>query len=129
MTDPIADMLTRIRNAQRANHLTVLIPSSKFKLALAKILKKEGYVKDVIQHKKGVKITLEVVLKKVGDNYAISEIKRISKPGQRRYISKKKVSKVLGGYGLSIISTHQGVMTDLEAKSKGLGGEVIFEVC
>ena len=128
MTDPIADMLTRIRNAQRANHLTVLIPSSKFKLALAKILKKEGYVKDVIQHKKGVKITLEVVLKKVGDNYAISEIKRISKPGQRRYISKKKVSKVLGGYGLSIISTHQGVMTNLEAKSKGLGGEIIFEV-
>ncbi|MCK4799930.1 30S ribosomal protein S8 [Candidatus Parcubacteria bacterium] len=128
MTDPIADMLTRIRNAQRANHLTVLIPSSKFKLALAKILKKEGYVKDVIQHKKGVKITLEVVLKKVGDNYAISEIKRISKPGQRRYISKKKVSKVLGGYGLSVISTHQGVMTNLEARSKGLGGEVIFEV-
>ena len=128
MTDPIADMLTRIRNAQRANHLTVLIPSSKFKLALAKILKKEGYVKDVIQHKKGVKITLEVVLKKVGDNYAISEIKRISKPGQRRYISKKKVSKVLGGYGLSVISTHQGVMTNLEARNKGLGGEVIFEV-
>ncbi|MEA2097753.1 MAG: 30S ribosomal protein S8 [Patescibacteria group bacterium] len=128
MTDPIADMLTRIRNAQRANHLVVLIPSSKFKLALAKILKKEGYIKDVIQHKKGVKITLEVVLKKVGDNYAISEIRRISKPGQRRYISKKKVSKILGGYGLSVISTHQGVMTNIEARSKGLGGEVIFEV-
>ncbi|NOQ68264.1 30S ribosomal protein S8 [Patescibacteria group bacterium] len=128
MTDPIADMLTRIRNAQRANHMAVLMPSSKFKLALAKILKKEGYVQDVIQHKKGAKITLEVILKKVGDNYAIAEIRRVSKPGQRRYVSKKKVSKTLGGYGLSIISTHQGVMTDLEAKEKGLGGEVIFEV-
>ena len=128
MTDPISDMLTRIRNAQRANHMAVLMPSSKFKLALAKILKKEGYIQDVIQHKKGVKITLEVVLKKTGDNYAISEIRRISKPGQRRYISKNKVSKILGGYGLSVISTHQGVMTNLEAKEKGLGGEVIFEV-
>lgn len=128
MTDPIADMLTRIRNAQKANHMAVLMPSSKFKLALVKILKKEGYIQDVIQHKKGVKITLEVVLKKIGDNYAISKIRRVSKPGQRRYVSNKKVSKTLGGYGLSIISTHQGVMTNLEAKEKGLGGEVIFEV-
>ncbi|MCK4892272.1 MAG: 30S ribosomal protein S8 [Candidatus Pacebacteria bacterium] len=128
MTDPIADMLTRIRNAQKANHMAVLMPSSKFKLSLAKILKKEGYVQDVIQHKKGVKITLEVLLKKIEDNYAISEIRRISKPGQRKYVGKKEVSKVLGGYGLSIISTPQGVMTNLEAKKKGLGGEVIFEV-
>ncbi len=128
MTDPIADMLTRIRNAQTANLMSVLIPSSKFKLSLAKILKEEGYIQDVIQHKKGVKITLEVVLKKNGDNYAISEIRRVSKPGQRRYAGKDEVMKVLGGYGLSIISTSEGVMTNLKAKEKGLGGEIIFEV-
>jgi small subunit ribosomal protein S8 len=128
MTDPIADMLTRIRNAQTANLMSVLIPSSKFKLSLAKILKDEGYVQDVIQHKKGVKITLEVVLKKTGDNYAISEIKRVSKPGQRKYVGKEEIMKVLGGYGLSVISTSEGVMTNLKAKEKGLGGEVIFEV-
>jgi len=128
MTDPIADMLTRIRNAQTANLMSVLIPSSKFKLALAKILKEEGYVQDVIQHKKGVKISLEVVLKKTGDNYAISEIRRVSKPGQRRYVGKDEVMKVLGDYGLSVISTSEGVMTNLKAKEKGLGGEIIFEV-
>lgn len=128
MTDPIADMLTRIRNAQRANHLTALMPSSKFKLSLAKILKKEGYIEDVLQHKNGVKITLEVILKKNGDNYAISEIKRISKPGRRMYVGNKKLSKTLGGYGLSIVSTHQGIMTNVDAKKKGLGGEIIFEV-
>jgi len=128
MTDPIADMLTRIRNAQTANLMSVLIPSSKFKLSLAKILKEEGYIQDVIQHKKGVKITLEVVLKKTGDNYAISEIRRVSKPGQRRYVGKDEVMKVLGDYGLSVISTSEGVMTNLKAKEKGLGGEIIFEV-
>ena len=128
MTDPISDMLTRIRNAQRANHMAVLMPSSKFKLALAKILKKEGYIHDVIQHKKGVKITLEVVLKKVGDNYAISEIRRVSKPGQRRYAKKDNVQKVLNNYGIAIISTPKGVMTNIEAKEKGIGGEIICEV-
>lgn len=128
MTDPISDMLTRIRNAQRANHMAVLMPSSKFKLALAKILKKEGYIQDVIQHKKGVKITLEVVLKKVGDNYAISEIRRVSKPGQRRYAKKDNVQKVLNNYGIAIISTPKGVMTNIEAKEKGIGGEIICEV-
>jgi len=128
MTDPIADMLTRIRNAQRANHVAVLMPSSKFKLALAKILKKEGYIQDVIQHKKGIKITLEVVLKKVGDNYAISEIRRVSKPGQRRYAKKDNVQKVLNNYGIAIISTPKGVMTNIEAKEKGIGGEIICEV-
>lgn len=128
MTDSIADMLTRIRNAQTAGLMSVLIPSSKFKLSLAKILKEEGYIQDVIQHKKGVKITLEVVLKKTGGNYAISEIKRVSKPGQRRYAGKDEVAKVLGGYGLSVISTSKGVMTNIKAKEKGLGGEIILEV-
>jgi len=128
MTDPIADMLTRIRNAQRANHLSVEMPSSKFKLALAKILKKEGYLSDVIQHKKGVKITLEIILRKIDNNYAISEIKRISKPGQRSYVGKDKIPRVLNNYGIAIISTPKGVMTNIEAKKSGVGGEIICEV-
>ncbi len=128
MTDPIADMLTRIRNAQMANHASVEMPSSKFKIALAKVLKKEGYLDDVVQHKKGVKIVLEIVLKKVGSNYAIAGIKRISKPGQRVYIRKDRISKVLNDCGISIVSTSKGVMTSVEARKNGLGGEVICEV-
>ena len=128
MTDPIADMLTRIRNAQLANHASVKMPSSKFKIALAKVLKKEGYLDDVIQHKKGVKIVLEVVLKKMENNYAISGIKRISKPGQRVYIKKDRISKVLNDCGISIVSTSKGVMTNMEAKEKRLGGEIVCEV-
>ncbi len=128
MTDPIADMLTRIRNAQRANHLNVEMPSSKFKLALAKILKKEGFISDVIQHKKGVMITLEIVLRRIDNHYAISEIKRISKPGQRSYVKKDKVQKVLNNYGIAIISTPKGVMTNIEARKIGVGGEIICEV-
>ncbi len=128
MTDPIADMLTRIRNAQRANHTKVQMPSSNFKLAIAKILKKEGYIEDVIQYKKGFKVTLEIVLKKNEEKYAISEIQRISKPGQRVYVRKNKIPKILNGYGLAIISTSQGLMTNEDAKAKGLGGEIVFKV-
>jgi len=128
ITDPIADMLTRIRNAQRANHVLLQMPSSKFKLALAKILKKEGYIQDVIQHKKGVKITIEIVLRKDRDQYAIKGIKRISKPGQRKYLGKNDVKEVLSGYGISVISTSKGVMTNIQAKKEGLGGEIVLEV-
>ncbi|MFA6897343.1 MAG: 30S ribosomal protein S8 [Patescibacteria group bacterium] len=128
MTDPIADMLTRIRNAQRANHIKVQMPSSNFKLAIAKILKKEGYVEDVIQYKKGFKVTLEIVLKKNDEKYAISEIQRVSRPGQRVYVGKSRIPKILNGYGLAIISTSQGLMTNEDAKEKGLGGEIVFKV-
>jgi small subunit ribosomal protein S8 len=128
MTDPIADMLTRIRNAQRANHTNVQMPSSNFKLAIAKILKKEGYIEDVIQYKKGFKVTLEIVLKKNENQYAISEIQRISKPGQRVYVRKNKIPKILNGYGLAIISTSMGLMTNADAKEKGLGGEIVFKI-
>lgn len=128
ITDPIADMLTRIRNAQRANHNKVQIPSSNFKLAIAKILKNEGYVEDVVQYKKGSKITLEIVLKKDNNVYAISEIQRVSKPGQRVYAGKKAIPKVLSGYGLAIISTSEGLMTNTEAYKRGLGGEVVFKI-
>jgi len=128
MTDPIADMLTRIRNAQRANHTNVQMPSSNFKLAIAKILKKEGYIEDVIQYKKGFKVTLEVVLKKSDNRYAISEIQRVSTPGQRVYVRKNKIPKILNGYGLAIISTSMGLMTNEDAKQKGLGGEIVFKI-
>ena len=128
MTDSIADMLTRIRNAQMANHVSVEMPSSKFKVALAKVLKKEGYLNDIIQHKKGVKIILEIVFKKDENRYAISGIKRISRPGQRVYIKKDKVSKVLNGCGISVISTSKGVMTNVEARKNNLGGEIVCEV-
>jgi len=128
MTDPIADMLTRIRNAQMANHESVKMPSSKFKIALVKVLKKEGYVSDVIQHKKGVKVVLEIVLKKDENRYAISGIKKMSKPGQRLYVKKDKISKVLNNCGISIVSTSKGVMTDAEARKNGLGGEILCEV-
>lgn len=128
MTDPIADMLTRIRNAQKADHSSVYMPSSKLKLAIIKILKEEGYIEDVIQNKKGVKIILEVVLRKIDKQYAISGIKRTSKPGRRVYVSKSKIPNVLNGYGIAIISTSQGIMTNMEAKKRGLGGEVICEV-
>jgi len=128
MTDPIADMLTRIRNAQKANHTKVQMPSSNFKLAIAKILKKEGYIEDVIQYKKGFKVTLEIVLKKHEEKYAISEIQRISTPGQRVYVRKNRIPKILNGYGLAIISTSKGLMTNEDAKEKGLGGEIVFKV-
>ncbi len=128
MTDPIADMLTRIRNSQRANKMVVKMPSSKFKLAVAKILKKEGYIEEFAQNKKGPKITLEITLKKLEKNYAISGIEKVSKPGQRIYVSKKNVKRVLSGFGISIISTSKGVMTNIEARKNGIGGEIICKV-
>lgn len=128
MTDIIADMLTQMRNAQRANRLIVKMPSSKFKVEIVKILKKEGYIENIIQHKKESKITLEIILKKLNDNYAIAGVKRISKPGQRVYVGKNELPEVLSGHGIAIISTSQGVMTNIEARKKGLGGEIICEI-
>jgi small subunit ribosomal protein S8 len=104
------------------------MPASNFKLAIAKILKKEGYIDDVIQYKKGFKVTLEIVLKKNEETYAISEIQRVSRPGQRVYVGKNRIPKILNGYGLAIISTSQGLMTNEDAKEKGLGGEIVFKV-
>ncbi len=128
MTDPIADMLTRIRNAQKSNKTVISLPSSKFKLAISKILKEEGYIDDIIQHKKGQKVTLEITLKKIEDHYAISGIEKVSKPGQRAYVGKNKLPRVLGGFGIAIVSTSRGVMTNAEARKNGLGGEVVCRV-
>lgn len=128
MTDPIADMLTRIRNAQKSNKTVISLPSSKFKLAIAKILKEEGYVEDMAQHKKGQKVTLEITLRKIEDHYAISGIEKVSKPGQRAYVGKNKLPRVLGGFGIAIVSTSKGVMTNAQARKNGLGGEVVCRV-
>ena len=126
-SDPIADMLTRIRNANTAKHDTVDVPSSKMKLAIAEILLNEGYIKkyDVIEEN-GFK-TIHIALKYGEDKNEkiISGLKRISKPGLRVYAGKDELPKVLGGLGIAIISTNVGVITDKEARKAGVGGEVL----
>ena len=125
--DPIADMLTRIRNANTAKHDTVDIPSSKMKLAIADILVKEGYIKKYDIVDEGSFKTIRIALKYNGDKSEriITGLKRISKPGLRVYANKEELPKVLGGLGTAIISTNQGVITDKEARSMGVGGEVL----
>ena len=125
--DPIADMLTRIRNANTAKHDTVDVPSSKMKLAIAEILYKEGYIKkyDVIDDGpfKSIHITLKYGEDK--NEKIITGLKRISKPGLRVYAGKEELPKVLGGLGIAIVSTNIGVITDKEARKQGVGGEVL----
>ena len=127
MSDPIADMLTRIRNANTAKHDTVDVPASKMKLAIAEILLEEGYIKkyDVIEE--GGFKTIHITLKYGADKTEkiISGIKRISKPGLRVYAGKEDMPKVLGGLGVAIVSTNQGVITDKKARELGVGGEVL----
>ena len=126
-SDPIADMLTRIRNANAAKHDTVDVSSSKMKLAIAKILLDEGYIKayDIIEdgNFKTIRITLKYGVDK--NDKIITGIKRISKPGLRVYAGKDELPKVLGGLGVAIISTNQGVITDKEARKLNVGGEVL----
>ncbi len=127
MTDPIADMLTRIRNANTAKHDTVDVPSSKMKLAIAKILLDEGYIKSYELVENGnfndIHITLKYGASK--NEKIISGLQRISKPGLRVYANKEELPKVLGGLGVAIISTNKGVITDKEARKLGVGGEVL----
>lgn len=127
MSDPIADMLTRIRNGNTAKHDTVDVPSSNMKKAIADILTKEGYVKGYEVFEDGVKATIRVSLKYGADKNekVITGLKRISKPGLRVFAGKEELPKVLGGLGIAIISTSQGLMTDKEARKVGVGGEVI----
>ena len=129
MTDPIADMLTRIRNANSVNHEKVDIPGSKIKTAIAEVLKQEGFIKDFSfteDNKQGI---LTVFLK-YGQNRekVITGIQRISRPGLRQYAKKKELPRVLGGLGIAIISTSKGIMSDKHARKAGLGGEVIAYV-
>lgn len=128
MTDPIADMLTRIRNGQSAGKQAVLMPSSKAKQAIAKVLKDEGFIKDYAVEQQGSHAEMTVELKYYNGLPVIDKIKRISKPGLRIYKSKDEFPSVLGGLGIAIISTSKGVMTDKSARSTGYGGEVICTV-
>lgn len=127
MSDPIADMLTRIRNANTAKHDTVNVPASKMKIAIANILLEEGYIKkyDIVDdgNFKAIKITLKYGKDK--NEKIISGLKRISKPGLRVYANREELPKVLGGLGIAIISTNNGVVTDKQARKLNVGGEVL----
>ena len=127
MSDPIADMLTRIRNANTAKHDTVDVPSSKMKLAIAEILLKEGFIKSFEVIEEGNFSTIRIALKYGADKNQriITGIKRISKPGLRVYAGAEDMPKVLGGLGIAIVSTNKGVMTDKEARALNVGGEVL----
>ncbi len=130
MSDPIADMLTRIRNANAAKHDTVEVPSSKMKLEIVEILNKEGFIKGYEVLEDGVKKTILITLKygETKNDKIIAGIKRISKPGLRIYASTENLPKVLGGLGIAILSTNKGVITDKQARTEGVGGEVIAYV-
>lgn len=126
VTDVIADMLTRIRNASSAKHESVDVPASNLKRSIANILRDEGYVKDVQEFDDGKQGVLRIVLKYSANKQPlITGIKRISKPGLRVYAEKDKVPKVLNGIGVAIMSTSKGVITDREARKQGIGGEVL----
>ena len=122
LTDPIADMLTRIRNAGSSKHPTVDIPKSRVKLAIADILVEEGYIKGYVVEDRMIKVTLKYVGNK---QKVISGLKRISKPGLRVYAGKDELPRVLGGLGIALISTSKGIMTDKKAREAGVGGEVL----
>ena len=128
MSDPIADMLTRVRNAQAASKDDVTMPSSKLKLAIAKVLLDEGYIAGYSADD-AVKPSLTVALKYYEGRPVIDELKRVSRPGLRIYKNKDDLPKVLNGLGIAIVSTSAGVMTDREARAAGRGGEVICTVC
>jgi len=125
MTDPIADMLTRIRNGQKARMVSVSMPASKAKEAVAKVLKDEGYITSYSTEGEGAASTLSVELKYFDGVPVIERIQRASKPGLRIYRGKQDLPKVLGGLGVAIVSTSAGVMSDRQAREKGIGGEVL----
>jgi small subunit ribosomal protein S8 len=129
ISDPIADMLTRIRNASRAHHAEVVVPASRTKREIARILKDEGFIADVREDRDGTVAILHLQLKYVdGKVPVVSGLKRISKPGLRVYARKTDIPRVLGGLGIVIVSTSQGIMTGAQAKRAQLGGEVLAYV-
>ncbi len=128
MTDPIADMLTRIRNAVLVNKPEVLIPASKIKLSIAKILERENYIGRVAELKVGNFNYIKIELKYSEQGPAIRHIRKISKPGQRIYVSGSEIPRVLNNFGTAIISTSKGLLTSQEAKQGNVGGELMFEI-
>ena len=128
MTDPIADMLTRVRNGQKARKVSVSMPASTEKVAICNVLKDEGYITDFSTSGEGSKKELEIELKYFEGTPVIESVKRVSKPGLRVYRGKEELPKVLGGLGIAIVSTSAGVMSDRAARKKGIGGEVLCVV-
>ncbi len=129
MTDPIADMLTRVRNAIQAGHAQVSVPASKTKREIARILREEGYVRGFESIEEGPQGHLDIELKYVGDRQsAITGLKRVSSPGLRVYCNKASLPTVLNGLGVAVISTSRGVLTDRQCREQGVGGEVLCEV-
>ncbi|CAH0441419.1 30S ribosomal protein S8 [Ralstonia pseudosolanacearum] len=128
MSDPIADMLTRIRNAQAVEKASVVMPSSKLKVAIAKVLKDEGYIDDFAVTEQGGKASLTIGLKYYAGRPVIERLVRVSKPGLRVYKGRNEIPQVMNGLGVAIISTPQGLMTDRRARATGVGGEVICYV-
>jgi small subunit ribosomal protein S8 len=125
MSDPIADMLTRIRNAQLAEKTSVAVPSSKLKVSIAKVLKDEGYIEDFAVRDDSGKPSLEIGLKYYAGRPVIERIERVSRPGLRIYKPAKDIPQVMNGLGVAIVSTSRGVMTDRKARQSGVGGEVL----
>ena len=128
MTDPIADMIIRIKNALMAGHDQVSIPHSKVKVAIAEILKAEGYVTDYKIEQTVPQATINVDLKYVGKVPAITDVRRMSKPGRRWYASVGEIPRALGGYGITIVSTSKGIMTGTSARKQNVGGEVMCQI-
>ena len=125
MSDPIADMLTRNRNEQMVEQAVVVMPSSKVKLAIAKVLKDEGYIEGFKVSEEGAKPVLEIALRYYAGRPVIEKIERVSKPGLRIYKGKDDIPRVMNGMGIAIVSTSHGVMTDRKARASGVGGEVL----
>ena len=129
MTDPIADMLTRIRNAIAANHPRVDIPGSKLKMELARILKEEGYINNFVVKGEGIKYMIRIFLRYDAKGVSsITHLSRVSKPGRRVYVGSQGVPKVLGGFGINIVSTSRGLMSGKKARHDNIGGEILAEV-
>ena len=129
ISDPIADMLTRVRNALAARHPKVDVPGSKLKLEIARILKEEGYITNFKLAEEGVKKVIKIYLKYTpGNQPVISRIERVSRPGCRVYVGHHEIPRVLGGMGINILTTPRGVMTGREARKQGVGGEILCEI-
>jgi len=129
MTDPIADMLTRVRNAIAANHTRVDIPGSKLKMEVARILKEEGYINNFVTKGEGTKYQIRIFLRYDAKGVSsISHLSRVSRPGRRVYVGSADIPRVLGGYGINIISTSKGLMSGKRAKQEKVGGEILAQV-
>jgi small subunit ribosomal protein S8 len=125
MTDPVSDMLTRIRNAQMVGHMEVVMPASRLKAAIAQVLKDEGYVEDFALRENGAKKELHIGLKYYAGRPVIERLERVSKPGLRVYKGREDIPRIMNGLGVAILSTSRGVMTDRKARADGVGGEIL----